>query len=190
MMCVALTGYQFISQLCCLNYCQNDWFMFLLQALEKLIIWAVFFFLHSCSSRWLTLLWAVLFSLLKWFGLATTYFRLLKFTSWICILSKFAFWCQWDCSDLKSTMILLHHCVNYIYKCRWKDVTFHIIWNCTVKFKDGVSCCCCFSVSKLCNYYYFSPHQLTSLVKHRWKKELHATDLKSSAVLCFVSGHE
>lgn len=75
MACVALTSYQFISQLCCLNYCQNDSFMFLLQALEKLITWTETFCLSMQSLFQMVdiTLSSTLFSVLKLFGLAVTF---------------------------------------------------------------------------------------------------------------------
>lgn len=75
MVCVALTSYQFISQLCCLNYCQNDSFMFLLQALEKLITWTETFCLSMQSLFQMVdiTLSNPLFSVLKLFGLAVTF---------------------------------------------------------------------------------------------------------------------
>lgn len=144
MVCVALTRYQFISQLCCLNYCQNNWFMFLLQALENLIIWTETFFLSTQLFFQMVdiTLSSPFFSFLKWFSLAMIYFRLLELTSWICILPKFAFWCQWGSSNLNSMMILLHQ-VNFNSKLSWKNVTFQIIWNCTSKCK---ALFCCFVV--------------------------------------------
>jgi len=123
MVCVALTSYQCISQLCHLNYCQNDWSMVLLQALEKLITWTETFFsfyVVSLPDGWHYFEQSSLFSFeIIWSG-SDFYFVFLESTSWICILSEFAFWCPWSYSNLHSMMILLHQWVNYNFKWSWK----------------------------------------------------------------------
>lgn len=123
MVCVALPSYQFISQLSCLNWCQNDWFVFSLQALEKLITWTEPFFSFyavSLPDGWRYFEQSSLFSFeIIWSGRDFS-FVFLESTSWICIPSKFAFWCQWSYRNLHSVMILLHQWFNYNSKLSWK----------------------------------------------------------------------